>query len=78
MKTNQNGDWSYKIPTNIKDGTYRLSILSLDANDQLAGIKSYQIKIISKSFLLDINFDFFKIKSAGAQGINQDLFPYHT
>ncbi len=74
LKTNQNGDWSYKIPTNIKDGTYRLSILSLDANDQLAGIKSYQIKIISKSFLLDINFDFFKIKSAGAQGINQDLF----
>lgn len=41
----EKGTWKYQLPKDIKSGKYYLSATILDAIDQIAGIKTYQIKI---------------------------------
>lgn len=41
----KNGLWSYTIPKNLKPKNYHLTITVLDVKDNIASIKSYNIKL---------------------------------
>lgn len=47
LKTDSSGTWSYKVPSNIGDGKYRLTVFGNNSGDNLALIKSYKVRIVS-------------------------------
>ncbi len=48
IKTDNQGNWVYKIPLALKKGNYYLTLQILDERDNLASIKSYKLQIAPK------------------------------
>ncbi len=75
-KTNDKGDWIYKLPTSIKKGLQRLTIMTLDQTNQLAAVKSYKVEFISLKLIDRLKFwNFSSLRTARAQENPKPQFP---
>lgn len=67
INTDNDGNWSYKIPSKLQTKNYNLAVIIRDINDNIASIKTYKVKVTSQGSSTQSNIPDSFIKIAYAQ-----------